>query len=361
MTNITFQINFEEDCHLIRNNFILFSRNLPLLLDNDYPNCNGFVLLDLNIHSACDFVTCLQGILKEVFNKVNLYSNEYYIIMRTAVERGRAYYDIDSEMGEWHELSQNNSTIRTNADFSLTININQTNEILKFITNLNKEDTKGNKEPNIREITLIRPTIMNGFFSIHDANYYRSSIKDTTDCKCVIQDGLHVLSFDLIKKDKGELIYPKLHDILLDNKTLESSFYGDFDDFDEIKDYCFSDIENFTANYKNSIVLDDIPHNDNSAIDPILKENDFTLMLFFHSLFPGVYEDSLKPQKFYDECYSSDATLTHDLININVPGHTCLGYSCIHDKVKNVLNNIIQYMIQNDRFVLKLELINETL
>ena len=126
--------------------------------------------------------------------------NEYNIIMRTYIDNGRQCYDINSELGEWHEVYNNDNKVLVHSEYNLNININKSDQIIKFITNINKENTESEETSNIDYITLIRPNVMNGFFTSNNCTYFKEDITNTTDCKCDIQKGLHCISFDFIQK-----------------------------------------------------------------------------------------------------------------------------------------------------------------
>ena len=156
-------------------------------------------------------------------------------------------------------------------------------------------------------------------------------------------------------KNKGTLNdYPIINDIIVDNTTLLDYYDGDFDNFDIIKNYCFTDITNYVTNYEiNKIKKYDISNN-NEDIDNILNNNNLTYDLFIKSLFPGVYDDALKPSQFYEECYCEDPLVPEEDINICETGYKFLGYKVISNLIKLTLDTILEYMINNNIKILKI-------
>jgi hypothetical protein len=346
MSPITFQINFEEDNIKIRNNFILYCTSLPLYLDMIDSNSNGYASLELNIEdTGCGFVSCLQSIIKDICAEVDLDSNEYHVLMRVSTDFGSDDENIEYCIGEYIDIENKNNTVSVLADYSIRININKTNEILNITTNLNHEDIKQNY-PDIQHVIFLRPNIMNGYLTKHDGVYYNCKAEDMNDCKCKIQKGMHIFSFEFVKKSYGEILYPKLHEVLLDNCILDELHSGYFDNYEEIKPCCFCDTQHNTMNYKYNITMNNnLTSCDNILIDSLLKKHDLTYQSFIHSLFPGIYEDALIPEENYDE----DINCVHDGI------FRCVGEFCIHDKIKNIMKQIIKCMIENNKYVFVLK------
>jgi len=332
---------------IISNNMKLFCMALDISLF-EY-NSNGFVILDNNFKIPQHAL--IYTFAKSVLDKHNKSIDDYKIILRGCVKKGKTHFDICMGYGEYHEIHKDDCTnVETISDFHMYINFNKCDDILTIATDLNK--TVQADEPNIDEIYIYRPQAFSSFITYHMGTYYFT--EEVNDINNILNLGLFRVSLEFVNKNNDfecGCNYPNLSDIFENEEQLYKVYEGIYP-FSINKEQFVTDIKNTSINdircIPRKITENVISISDNLYIKEILDKYDYTFEKLYKSMFPGEYCCEKFTIEHYPSIYDEDSTTKESDINSKSLDYKCSGLMTVPSETKKIMIEINDYMKINN-------------
>jgi len=336
---------------IVSNNMKLFCTAIDIALDK--YNSNGFVILDNNFKIPQHAL--IYTFAKSVLDKNNESIDNYKIILRASVKKGKTYFDSCTGYGEYHEIHKDDCiNVETICDFHMYINFNNCDDILTIATDLNK--TIQDDEPNIDEIYIYRPQAFSSFMTYHIGTYYFN--EELNGMNNILNNGLFRVSLEFVNKNNDfhcGCNYPNLSDIFENEEELYK-VYDFIYPFSSNKDQFVTDMKNTSINdircVPCKITETVISISDNLYIKEILDKYGYTFEKLYKSMFPGEYCRENFTIEHYPSIYDEDSTTKESDINVKSLDYKCIGLNTVPSETKNIMIEINDYMkIHNINYI----------
>jgi hypothetical protein len=349
-----YKLNVNEK--IISNNMKLFCIALDIGLNN--YNSNGFSILDKNFKIPQHAL--IYTFAKAILDKQNKSMDDYKIILRACVKKGRKYFDMCMGYGEHHEIheSSNCSRIDVVNDFHIYINFNDNDDIVTVATDLNK--TIVDNEPNINEICICLPQVFSSLMTQHIGTYYfKEDVSDTDpDITNLLQNSLFRVGLEFVSKNNDfecGCNYPNLSDVFENEEELYKLYDGIYP-FSINKTLFVTDIINTSINdircISYNITEEVISISNNVFFRELLEKYGYTFEKFYKSMFPAEYSSENFIIEHYPEVYDVDSTTPETDINIKSLRHRCSGLITVPSNTKKIFLEINNYMkINNIKYI----------
>jgi hypothetical protein len=340
-TAIKYKINVNEKD--ASENIKMFNFCSQYMIEHFDSNANGFVLFDYEVFKT-PHQLLIYNLIKSATDKHNIDLDNYHIIIRPSIERGRTYYDMCIGYGEYHNIiTPEGNIINDCGNFQMDLFFNELDDIINIGTNLTKKNTEN--EPIINKLVLFRPQLFSAFINNHSGTYYFKQLNNITEHNFSL--GLVKFGIDFIDKSNGIVNYPKFSEIFQNEDSLHDYYYKYYN-FEVNNDLFINNVLN-TKLDSVEVIADIIELNihscsTNTDLKNILEKYNYTFEKLYRSMYPGVYNEPDNEIIHY-KMDEGTGVVVED-INL-VFNHKCIGFQTMTENTRKIISEIHDYMKNN--------------